>query len=491
LGEIFHRERSEEALAWTGERLVTGIEGQIESEHLHRYFLARSLCRGKDVLDIASGEGYGTALLAQTAANAIGVDLDSASVEYATRVYRSANLRYIQGEATQIPLESESVDVIVSFETIEHFFDHESFLKEARRVLRPSGFMIISTPDTETYSGVGTPPNPFHKRELTKAEFLEELHSEFSNVSMLRQRIISGSAILADAAITLPGQTWIYEQRETNTFETHRHLPRAPYLLAIASQGQTPPIAGSLYIQTNGPAGVYPEVAAELARLQAVETAIRDQSPLIQQAINDAQQEAATARSEAAKAASALPLLEAEINRLRESEATLREQAAASADAMSSAAGVTREEVARLSSAVPLLEAEIERLRNSEIAFREQAARREATLIEEKDDALREAETLRHQCNTADLLARQQALVVRRLQQDLTVHQRDLALLRDATETVSRCQETNRTLQHELDDLRVAYDQICRLIIPVWMRKAIPATFRSPLRMFKRAMRNG
>ncbi len=85
MGELFRQDRPKTPLAWTGERLVTGIEGTIENEHLHRYFLAREFCRGKDVLDVASGEGYGAALLAQTAKRVIGVEVDSASVEHASR----------------------------------------------------------------------------------------------------------------------------------------------------------------------------------------------------------------------------------------------------------------------------------------------------------------------------------------------------------------------------------------------------------------------
>ncbi len=47
-------------LPWTGERYVPGVIGDIELEHLHRYYLARELALGKDVLDIACGEGYGS-----------------------------------------------------------------------------------------------------------------------------------------------------------------------------------------------------------------------------------------------------------------------------------------------------------------------------------------------------------------------------------------------------------------------------------------------
>jgi len=60
VGEIFERTMPAESLAWTGERLTTGagVGPQVETEHLHRYFLARALCHGLDVLDVASGEGY-------------------------------------------------------------------------------------------------------------------------------------------------------------------------------------------------------------------------------------------------------------------------------------------------------------------------------------------------------------------------------------------------------------------------------------------------
>jgi len=120
MGELFRQTRPENAFPFTGERMVPGQTGAIEAEHLHRYFLARSLCRDKDVLDIASGEGYGSAFLAQTARSVIGVDLDAESVKHACSTYRSANLRFVVGEATTLPIDDRSLDVVVSFETIEH-----------------------------------------------------------------------------------------------------------------------------------------------------------------------------------------------------------------------------------------------------------------------------------------------------------------------------------------------------------------------------------
>ena len=66
--------------AFTGERFVPGITGEIELEHLHRYLVAAPLCAGRVVLDVACGQGYGSAILAQTAQSVCGVDIDAATI---------------------------------------------------------------------------------------------------------------------------------------------------------------------------------------------------------------------------------------------------------------------------------------------------------------------------------------------------------------------------------------------------------------------------
>src|SRR5215813_4878242 len=98
MGELFERVLPDDALEWTGERLTTATAGQVEIEHLHRYFFARELCRGCDVLDIASGEGYGALLLAQVARGVVGVDVSEESVAHAERAYARPNLRYLLGD---------------------------------------------------------------------------------------------------------------------------------------------------------------------------------------------------------------------------------------------------------------------------------------------------------------------------------------------------------------------------------------------------------
>ena len=65
----------ESSLPWTGERYLPEIGGEIQLEHVHRYLVAREYARGKDVLDIACGEGFGSAILGGAARSVIGVTL--------------------------------------------------------------------------------------------------------------------------------------------------------------------------------------------------------------------------------------------------------------------------------------------------------------------------------------------------------------------------------------------------------------------------------
>ena len=102
MAEYIALERPLQPLPFTGERMTGAADGQIEIEHLHRYVIARDLCRSKDVLDIASGEGYGAALLAQTARNVIGVEIDPVAVAHAAAQYRAPNFKFVAGDARKI-----------------------------------------------------------------------------------------------------------------------------------------------------------------------------------------------------------------------------------------------------------------------------------------------------------------------------------------------------------------------------------------------------
>src|SRR5690242_16503908 len=103
-------------MEFTGERFVPTETGEIRHEHLHRYAWCSRLVRDKDVLDIACGEGYGSAMLARLARSVTGVDIALDAVQHATERYHDIpGLRFTCGNAAQVPLADQSVDVVVSF----------------------------------------------------------------------------------------------------------------------------------------------------------------------------------------------------------------------------------------------------------------------------------------------------------------------------------------------------------------------------------------
>lgn len=182
-------------LDWTGERLVTSVTGFHGTiEHLHRYALAVELAKNKRVLDIACGEGYGSNLLSKVADSVYGVDISDEAVTHASQKYKANNLQFYTGSTSNIPLPDSSVDLVVSFETIEHHDEHERMMEEIKRVLSPGGILMISSPEKSVYK-TRDPGNEFHIKELTIEEFKGILNSFFRYVDIYDQRFVVGSII--------------------------------------------------------------------------------------------------------------------------------------------------------------------------------------------------------------------------------------------------------------------------------------------------------
>ncbi len=198
------------------------------------------------MLDVASGEGYGSALLAQIARSVVGVEYSGSTVRVASGNFCRPNLQFLQGDARSLPLADACMDLVVSFETIEHFDRQDEFLHEVHRVLRPGGRFIVSTPDRDIYSPSGTAPNPFHVHELSQQEFASLLHRTFQHVLLIQQRALIGSAMLGETGSATP--PLVFDRRSDSHFEACTGLPRAPYLIAVACDRGPPLLPQSLYI---------------------------------------------------------------------------------------------------------------------------------------------------------------------------------------------------------------------------------------------------
>jgi 2-polyprenyl-3-methyl-5-hydroxy-6-metoxy-1,4-benzoquinol methylase len=171
----------------TGERMVPeSAHMSTFWEHVYRYAFACRYVSGKRVLDIACGEGYGSAALQKTgAAKVIGVDASESACAHAHKKY---GLDARPGSAEQIPLPDSSVEVVVSFETIEHVSDPGAFLHECVRVLTPGGMLVISTPNKEVYSGRLGSRNQYHCSEMTREQFTSVLLARFHDAHFYTQR---------------------------------------------------------------------------------------------------------------------------------------------------------------------------------------------------------------------------------------------------------------------------------------------------------------
>jgi SAM-dependent methyltransferase len=214
------------------------FEPFISYEHWHRYCYAAPFVVGKTVLDIASGEGYGSAFLAARAAWVYGVDVSEEAVQHARQTYVRDNLRFLQGSAGLIPIEGRHcIDTVVSFETIEHLdpATQESFAREVKRLLKPDGVLLISTPNRTVYSEAVNHQNPYHLREFTLEEFLQFLGTYFASVRMLSQRTYPASYIwnvggpptpLAEYQIALDGDVFRPAERDEKEVR---------YLIAVCS----------------------------------------------------------------------------------------------------------------------------------------------------------------------------------------------------------------------------------------------------------------
>jgi SAM-dependent methyltransferase len=240
-------------IEWTGERLVPWArDAQVAYEHFHRYLWAQPLVADRRVLDLASGEGFGSALLADTARSVTGIDIDERTIEHSRQSYVAPNLDFRVASATDLSgVADGAFDAVVAFEMIEHVADQEVVLAEVARVLAPGGLLIISTPERQAYSADRDYVNPFHARELTQAEFAALLRSRFSSIALFAQRAVAGSRI--EALEPARSGAHLAVRVEWSDGEWRPAGPPAPlYIVAVASTAALPELAAESTLSDYG-----------------------------------------------------------------------------------------------------------------------------------------------------------------------------------------------------------------------------------------------
>ena len=185
-------------IVFTGERVVPGTTPEnIFRESEMRYVFAGQFVRNRSVIDVASGTGIGTQYLMKAGARSCyGFDMNMESLLYAISAYSDRGCRFGACDAARLAVASSSVDVIVSFETIEHLPDPSVFLRECHRALRRDGFFICSTPDRNFFRW--GPANPFHASEMTRVEFLGRVREFFPNCQLYCQGSVNYVRYIAE-----------------------------------------------------------------------------------------------------------------------------------------------------------------------------------------------------------------------------------------------------------------------------------------------------
>jgi SAM-dependent methyltransferase len=272
-------------LPFTGERFTPECVREIWYEHWHRYVFARPFVRGKRVLDAACGEGYGSALLAGEAHSVLGIDIDEAAIAHAHARYDGRpNVRFAAGDCTALDLPPASVDVVVSFETLEHVHAQQALIAGFARVLADDGVLLVSSPDKRTYSDISGFRNEFHVRELYRDELLALLAPVFPHVVLYGQKLLFQSAIWA-----LDGAPQTVSTATSSAQEPQDGLGYDPlYFIAVCSkrplQLALPGVAlfgdreESVYQHYNGEVRKNMAAGARLAQLEAELAALRGSS---------------------------------------------------------------------------------------------------------------------------------------------------------------------------------------------------------------------
>jgi SAM-dependent methyltransferase len=176
-------------LEFTGERVIPGlVDPNLFNEHVARYRFAARYADGRRVLDAGCGAGYGTAELTN-AATVVAMDISADAIAHARGAFGRPGVHFLQGACESLPFADESFDLLVAFEVIEHLERWREMLAEARRILRPSGVLLVSTPNKSWYaeSRAAAGPNPYHVREFDYPEFEAALQATFPHVHLWSQ----------------------------------------------------------------------------------------------------------------------------------------------------------------------------------------------------------------------------------------------------------------------------------------------------------------
>lgn len=203
---------------------INGIwtaEGDESQEHINRYVFAAQYIKDKIVLDAACGNGFGSFILAQSAKEVYGIDFEEKLVGEAKGRYGKENISFSLGNVAALAFPEAMFDVVVSLETIEHLdgAEQRQFLSVLKKILKPEGIIIMSTPDKSIWKELVLHQHD-HKKELTQTEFASLLREYFGELDIYGQRFYD-----KNQAASVRGALMVL--KKLDVFNLRRLVPRS------------------------------------------------------------------------------------------------------------------------------------------------------------------------------------------------------------------------------------------------------------------------
>jgi len=174
----------------------------IASEHILRYELAASLCAGKKVLDLGCGTGYGSAILARSAREVVGVDIDEAAIGAARDAFSAvSNVEFAAVDALHALDRgiAGSVDVIVCFEVLEHLAQLDAVVSRLATRAETGTALIFSVPNSRTFEE----DNPYHVTDFDYYAF-QKLLAAFPEPRIALFQFHAEGSVIVESPDELP-----------------------------------------------------------------------------------------------------------------------------------------------------------------------------------------------------------------------------------------------------------------------------------------------
>lgn len=155
-------------------------------------YLSKNFNDGARILEVGCGLGYFLEKLSSK------YKVYAMDISWEALIYAKNNIReglVFQADAEKIPLSEASIDCIIAFDVIEHLHSPESFLEQAKGMLKKDGFLIISTPNPESFGSMmkkkssGFNEEPYANRMNDWHGWRDDTHINIRKIKQWRELI--------------------------------------------------------------------------------------------------------------------------------------------------------------------------------------------------------------------------------------------------------------------------------------------------------------